>query len=299
MSVVTLTFQGSDEQITSGIPRFMTIESNIPATIHFTLDGSTPTLDSPVYVDTFEMPDNRTTVILSAFGVDSDDNVGPILTQSFASDTTSIDVTRLINLEGFVIDRSSDNTDNVINYDADGNPASVTDLDPKTLSLRLLRSEKGLFGISDGIQVEVFAPDPDKTQTYRDDGFVPFSTPEVGELFNPEARFILIDGRKDNDIRVTMKPYGSLHNVHKEFGGQRLLHPADDATYVSGGYVRRFYDAKNKIMVAYYFDHNESRWVKTINKLPDNIPSTNISESTQHPLVFPWVHPGAQTGLNT
>lgn len=296
MTVVTLTFIGSEQEIVSGIPKLMTIESNIPATIYFTLDGAIPTTDSPIYVDTFEMPDGQNTVTLSAFGIDSDGMPGPVLTQAFAPDVTRVSVARSIGLEGIVVDRADDDTDNVLGYGADGEPISFTDFEKKHLNLRLIRSERGLFGIYEGTQVEVSVPDPDSTITTSDDGFTPFSTPEVGELFNPEARFILIDNRKDNDIELPLKPYGSIHNIYKEFGGKRLMEPADDAAYVSGGHVRRFFDAKNNVMVTYYFDHNESRWVKNIQELPDNIPATNYSASSRQPLVFPWVHPGTQTG---
>lgn len=296
MTVITLTFVGSEEEIVSGIPRFMTIESNVPATIHFTLDGSTPTTDSPIFVDTFEMPDNKNSVTLSAFGIDSENNTSPILTQVFAPDTTRITVSRRVGLEGFVIDRATDDTDNVVGFGADGEPVAFTDFSTSFLNLRLIRSEKGLHGIADGTQVEVSMPDPDSTITTSDDGFTPFSTPEVGELFNPEARFILIDNRKDNDIDIALKPYGSLHNVYEEFGGKRLLHPADDATYVSGGHVRRFFNSKNKTMVTYYFDHNESRWVKNIQKLPEGIPAVNYGSTAHLPIIFPWIHPGKQTG---
>jgi len=296
MAVVTLTFSGSELEIVSGIPKLMTIESNVPATIYFTLDGTTPTTDSPIYVDTFAMPDNQNTVTLSAFGVDSDDITGPTLTQVFAPDVTRINITRGIGLEGIVINRADDDTDNVIGYDADGEPVSYTDYTQEYLNLRLIKSEKGLHGIYEGTQVEVSMPNPESTITTSDDGFAPFSTPEIGELFNPEARVILIDNRKDNDIEIPLKPYGSIHNIYKEFGGKRLLEPADDAAYVSGGHVRRFFDAKNRVMVTYYFDHNESRWVKSIQDLPNNIPATNYSVSSRQPLVFPWIQPGTQTG---
>lgn len=298
MAVVTLTFLGSDIEIASGIPKFMTISSNIPATIYFTLDGATPTINSPIYIDTFEMPDNTNTILVSAFGIDGVGDPGSILTQSFSPDVTSITVSRYTGQEGVAVDRYDDETDNVIGHDADGNPIAYTDYDDGFIGLRILRSDTGLYGMSEGTQIDVNVPDPSLTTTTSDDGFVPFSTPEIGELFNPEARVIFIDNRKDNDINIVLKPYGSLHNIYKEFGGKRLRESADDATYISGGQVRRFYDARNKVMVSYYFDHNESRWVRNIQDLPDNVGTTVYADNSQHPLIFPWVSPGTQTGTN-
>ena len=295
MAVVILTFTGSDDEIVSGIPQTMTIESNIPATIHFTLDGSTPTTSSPIYVGTFEMPDGQNSVTLSAFGVDGIGDSGPILTQVFAPDVTTISIGRHTGLEGFVIDRADDGLDNVIGYGADGDANRIIDFNIEDLDI--IRSERGFQGLLEGTAVKVTVPDPSKTATLTDDNFQPFSTPEVGELFNPEARTILIDNRKDNDLNITLRPYGSLHNVQREFGGKRLLEPADDATYVSGGFVRRFYDSKKKVMVSYYFDHNEGRYVKNIQELPAAIPAVNYAGNFGNPLVFKWIDRGKQSSI--
>jgi hypothetical protein len=93
-----------------------------------------------------------------------------------------------------------------------------------------------------------------------------------------------------------LRPLGSLNNIYKEFGGKRLRESADDATYVSGGFVKRFYDAKNGIMVSYHFDHNESRWIKNIQTLPNNIPTIS-GYTTTTPLVFRWLVRGRQSSL--
>lgn len=295
MAVVVLTFTGSSDEIVSGIPRTMTIESNIPATIHFTLDGSTPTTSSPIYIDTFEMPDGKNSVTLSAFGVDSSNESGPILTQVFAPDVTAVSVSRHTGLEGFVVDRADSGPDNVIGYDADGEGARFIDFDIEDLDI--IRSKRGFAGLADGTFVEVSIPDPSTTGSLIDDGFQPFSTPEVGELFNPRARTILIDNRKDNDLNITLRPFGSLHDIYREFGGKRLLEPADDAAYVSGGFVRRFYDSKKKVMVSYYFDHNEGRYVKNIQELPEAVKSIDYSGKFGNPLVFKWIHRGKQSSI--
>jgi len=298
MAVVTLTFIGSEEEITSGVPKTMDILSNVPATIYFTIDGTAPTIDSPIYIDTIHFPTGQTSVILSAFGVDGNSVSGPILTQVFAADMTDISVSRNVGDEGIVVDRKEFGPDIIDGFDADGNPNRFLDIEE--IDLGLINSAKGYLGLAEGTQVEINFPLPTETPYPFDDNFALFSTPEVGELFNPYARTIIIDNRIDNDINIIPRPYGSLHNIYREFGGHRLRNPADDAAYVSGGFVRRFYDAQKGVMVAYYFDHNEGRYVKNIQNLPSNIPNTlGGGGYGSIPLIFKWITPGAQTGLLT
>jgi hypothetical protein len=296
MAVVTLTFTGSEKEITSGVPESVSIVSNVPATIYFTIDGSIPSLSSPIYIDEIEFPTGYTSITLSAFGVNSDDEAGPILTQVFAADTTSITVTRHVGLEGVVIDRADEGPNYIDGFDADGEPNRFFDMEE--LELELVHAARGYLGIEEGTQIEVNFPLPTETVYPFDDSFVPFSTPEVAELFNPYARTIVIDNRIDNDLNIMLRPFGSLHNLQQEFGGKRLR-GTSEAAYVSGGFVRRFYDAKNNVMVSYYFDHNEGRYVKNIQELPSNIPQTLGGGNFNMPLVFKWVTPGMQTGLVT
>jgi hypothetical protein len=298
MAVVTLTFTGSEQEIVSGIPQTMTITANVPATIHFTLDGTTPTTSSPIYTDTFDMTDGVNSITLSAFGIDGDSVSGPILTQVFAPDVTDITVSRNVGMEGFVISRADTGDNTPDGFDADGGTSRFIDVDLETIDI--IRKEFGFAGIEEGTLVEVGFPDPSATGSLVDDGFVPFSTPEVGELFNPNAQVILIDNRIDNDIQLTLRPYGSLNDEYREIGGQRIREPADDATYVSGGFVRRFYSGKNNVMVSYYFDHNANRYVKNIQDLPSNIQSLDnigLQHSASMPLVFEWIDRGRQSSI--
>ena len=298
MAVVTLTFTGSEQEIVSGIPQTVTITSNVPATIYFTLDESVPTTSSPIYTDTFEMPDGMNSVTLSAFGIDSESELGPTLTQVFSPDVTRISVSRNVGMEGFVISRADTGDDTPDGFDADGDVARFMDVDLETIDI--IRKEFGFGGIEEGTMVEVGFPDPSSTASFTDDDFEPFSTPEIGELFNPNARTIVIDNRIDNDIQLTLRPYGSLHDPYREFGGKRIREPADDATYVSGGFVRRFYDTKSNVMVSYYFDHNEGRHVKNIQELPANIQNTDnigLQPGAGMPLVFEWIYRGRQSSI--
>ena len=296
MAVIILTFEGSEDQIIDGIPKYMSIYSNVPATIYFTLNGTEPTLNSPVYTESFEMPDGNNSVILSALGVDGDGYESPILTQVFAPNTTRITVSRNTGLEGFVLSWADIGNNIEDGFDADGNVARFMDVDIETLDIR--RTKKGYLGIAEGTQVEVNFPCPSDTASLIDDGFIPFSTPKIGEDFNPNARMIIIDNREDNDLDIMLRPYGSLSNIYSEFGGKRIKEAADDAAYISGGFVRRFYDAKNNVMVSYYFDHNEAKYVKNIQELPTNIHADTIGiPATGMPLVFKWLERGRQSSI--
>jgi hypothetical protein len=293
MAITVLTFIASEEEISSGIPRSITIEANIPSTIYYTLDGTTPTINSPIYIEPIEIPTGINSIILSAFGVDNTDEMGSILTQFFAPDTTRITVSRNVGAEGFVIDRFNFGEDNSTGFDADGSQARFVDVDPSTLNI--IHSTRGFEGLTGGVAIEVNIPAPFETPSLLDDNFQPFSTPEQAELFNPYAKMILIDNRVDNDIQLMPRPYGSLNDVYREFGGKRIRSAASDACYISGGFVRRFYDAARNVMVSYYFDHNESRYVKNIQELPNNIPNVYFSNMTGMPLIFRWIERGKQS----
>lgn len=289
MVVVTLTFTASKKEIVSGIPKFMTIESNVPATIHFTINGTDPTINSPIYIDTFDMPDGVNSVILSAFGIDSDGFSGLVLTQTFAPDTTRVDVTRLIGAEGFTVDRFADQTNIEDGFDADGN--IIRFIDKQLIDLDVIHSEKGRLGIADGTQIEIASLSPEETPFPFDDDFVLFSTPKEAQFFNPFAKLIVIDNREDNEVQITNRPWGSIRSLSRDFGGQMEI-KGSDSTYISGGFVKAFFSAKNNVMVSYYFDHNTGRYIKSIQELPSGITNVFGFNQTGQPLVFQWLARG-------
>jgi len=301
MSVVTLTFTSSDEQITSGIPRYLTIESNIPSTIYYTTDGTTPTTNSTIYVDTITLSDNQASVIVSAFGVDNLSDSGPILTQTFAANQTKIDRTRMVGQEGLNLYTDDTNPEYTVGYDANGNPATFINFEPELIDMDTIHSEKGFGGEAEGTYVKISTPEPSATQSRKYDTFVPFSTTKVAEFFDPYARVIFIDNRETNDMNPVLRPWGSLENVYNEFGGKRVREVSDDASYISGGWVRRFYNAANNTMVSYYFDHNEARWIRNIQQLPVGAPamprSVGVAADAKRPLIFAWIYRGRQSGI--
>jgi len=297
MAVVVLTFTSSDQEITSGIPQTVTITSNIPSVIYYTIDETTPTDDSPIYITAIEFPDDQTSVTLSAFGVDGDGYEGSILTQVFAADMTSIDRTRHIGLEGITVDRYDDPTDIVLGYDADGDDVAYTDI--YRIDLDTIYSSEGRLGIAEGNQIEVLTPDPEDTAYPYDDQFMAESRTS-DDFFNPHAKTIIIDNRRDdNVIDIIGRPFGSIRHVEREYYGGHGILGGTDSTYISGGLVKSFYNPKDNLLVSYYMDRNTNRWVKSLQELDSNdIPKTvgNFNQSGQ-PLSFQWLPWGRHSSI--
>ena len=85
MAVISVTITQSGEEILSGIPRLITIDTNLPATIFYTLDGKDPTMYSLIYTSPILMPTNLnplTLKVLATNGVDS----SPIIEEVYSSD---------------------------------------------------------------------------------------------------------------------------------------------------------------------------------------------------------------------
>jgi len=105
------------------------------------------------------------------------------------------------------------------------------------------------------------------------------------------ATVIVIDGRIDNEIDIINRPWGSIRNEARNFNGQMELR-GSDSTYISGGFVKALFDSRKNIMVYYYFDHNENRWVKSIQELPSGVENVFGFNQTGMPLVFRWLERG-------
>ena len=310
MSVIILTFIASAEEIAPGMPSLVTIESNIPSTIYYTIDGSTPTINSEIYIDPVQMPVYLSPMILQAFGVDSNNVAGTVLTQTFTNISIVPGGPKKPEINGVVIDRDWIGPYYLDGYSAGSevggfapvNSPEFVSVDPDLLTIEEVTGPKGFDGIEPGTKIEVGIPA--LTDIYEgregadlDTQLISFVTTEKAAFFNPYARYIVNDTRKNNEIQLIMRPWGSFSDVYQEQGGQRIRQVGDDGCYISGGYVKTFYSARSNTMVSYYFDHNEARWIKNIQPLPKGIKLPHATNSHGPPLVFPWIPRGRALGI--
>lgn len=296
MAVSTLTFISSENEIMSGVPEYVEIESNIPSNIYYTIDTSEPSIDSNIYSGyIYFTPNGPSSFTLKAFGIDVDGYRGPTLSQTFSADTSEISVARNVNGEGIIVDKYEDTTNTVYGYNADGQAAQFSDLTQEEINDLTNRSAKGRNGIEEGTQIKVNIPNPETTTYPYDDQFEAFSSTKYASTFNPYAKTIVIDNRETNEIKTTLRGYCTLSNIYTEKDGSRLRGSAEEATYISGSKIRTFYNKNNNTMCSYYFDHSQSRWIKNIQELPPNIPITIGKRNSGFSRFFIWIERGKQS----
>lgn len=85
MTVISVTITASAEQIVAGIPKTVSIATNVPATIFYTLDGTTPTLFSSMYVGPIFLPYAQFVVTLNVMATDGT-NFSPVVTEVYQTD---------------------------------------------------------------------------------------------------------------------------------------------------------------------------------------------------------------------
>lgn len=85
MAVISVTVTQSAEQVVSGIPKTVSITTNIPATIFYTLDGTDPTMFSTIYTGPIFLPFNQLLVTLKILATNGTDS-SPIVIEQYLTD---------------------------------------------------------------------------------------------------------------------------------------------------------------------------------------------------------------------
>lgn len=296
MAVITITAESLGSEVVAGIPLLVALSTNLPSTLYFTLDGTEPTTASAVYLQPIPMPTDLNSIHLRALAVS-----GP--------DQGTLDVTYYADPG---IDQPSwrlPYDDATVVVDAYGVPVVATtgyglgddfiadepvrQSDIPLQDLEFQESESGFDGIGPGTLISIGFPDPEVMARKLGAVDPRASSPNNNNVFfNPRSLFITIDGRdgyEDQSVYILNRPWAGTVDPVLYLGGKQFYQPHP---YISGGRVRSFYNWDKGIMVTYYFDANELRWIRSIQKLDSSRRPTGIGRRNQTgpPLVFQWVH---------
>src|SRR5258705_9262425 len=89
MPVISLIVTQSASETISGIPDTITVSTNIPAIIFYTLDGTIPDTNSAVYFAPIHLPTYLAEVILTILASDGSDTSATFI-QTYTADLSSI-----------------------------------------------------------------------------------------------------------------------------------------------------------------------------------------------------------------
>lgn len=311
MAVISLTVTNSSEQTISGIPDTVTVSSNVPCIIFFTLNGEDPSFNSSVYIGPIRLPIHLPSVTLKIKASDGTDS-SLLVSETFYADLSTIKnitdgarfpqttvVTDGRNVSGSLFpfgnshpssnseytgDPNPSNT--VYNesltsipngYDANGNEASFTNEPIGTFDRPLLNKNVTLIGKNGPTEY---------TQEYS-------STTD--KLFNPKALVIFHDTTNTDPSSpvIINRSNFSLENPEMNGGSGLSLPPVNTATS-TGSFISSHYNARTGMVKSYYRDSATNRWIISQWQYTPTGPVTNgftglvFGREPGSRYVFPW-----------
>lgn len=286
MAVISISIEESSEQIVAGIPKYLTITTNVASVIFYTIDGSTPTLFSNIYTSPIFLPTDKPAITFKVFASDGIDT-SSILTEIYQ--TNMVDNARLPhagtdaqageNLPGLypfgtnpiqpttTFVNPADAGITVLNpdlpststgFDGSGNPTGYTN-EPYNIenyqinySTRNAQGETGLGVGNLPATATIMAPVPE-----------PESTDQFNTTFNPRAFVIFQDFSKINsdDPSQVNRQFFTLEDNEKARDGNAYYNSGLDSPPVSGSFLRSHYNPKDNTMNYYYMDSWTNKWI--------------------------------------
>lgn len=288
MGIITISAIESDTQLVFGIPMLVSLETNIPAIVFYTLDGTIPTTSSDVYIEPIILP-TVSTVHLRAFAVSGFDK--GYLDITYSTDVTNIYISRRIEGYGAGIVIDAYDVPDVLTDGYSIDDYNIVDIPIRSSDYELIDLE-----IQDSLTLfRMGIPPVSQLEEASAVDWTP-TTPNYNNVFfNPRSLYIIIDGRDGYEDQIISphviinRPWGSTRDSVKYLQGKEMFEPQP---YISGGHVRTHYNYQKGIAVSYYFDSNETRWIKSIQSFDPRTVPKNIGKRVQKggPLVFKWIY---------
>lgn len=277
--MIELTLIESTNQIISGIPEYLEFETDVPANIFYTLDGTDPTIESLIALGKVHLPTSGLSITIKAIAISAGD-FSTILVQEYSSDVIKLDGPRNIG-EGISILPYGTNSINNLSYDAYGDSAQESstefvDLDMKA-SLNGSSKKTSLSFVN-------FAT------TERIDDRFSSSTVNDNNYFDPSAKLMIIDGTSqvkldEQSVKLINRTYNSFDptsDLYTERLGQK-------EPLITGNYVKSFYNPATNEYISFYYESLDSRWIISKQKLEGVEVSGSPTYSKRGKFVYRWI----------
>lgn len=292
--VIVLNMAESTSQVISGIPEYVEFTTDVPSTVFYTLDDSTPDSSSDIAVGKVFLPTSELSFTLKAVAI-ANSFSSAILEGEYSVDQVVLDRYRLVDDEGINILPYGETPIDSMAFDADGDEAKQSVIE--FVDLDIIASKTTRIGekIPDDSSVE-FIKFQSRDLTTASSST---STPNNNVNFDPKASVILIDGYNPDDIsnqeiRIINRPHGSMAVV-SEFYNEHL----ESRPLISGNFVRYMYNPDTGKIAFYYYESRENRWIRSVQKVDDLVEHNFFASqgSGQRGMVFRWIEDRAISRL--
>ncbi len=288
MVVITVTITDSSEELVAGFPQTISLSTNVPATIFYTTDGSTPTNLSSVYTDDpINVPTDVQEFVLKAYATNGTDT-SAIITQTYVTDifnnTRLPHATISGNSNNAPMDLypfGSNSPSPVVYYENPANAGTTVD-DPTLPEITYGYDADGNpVGANQDINdyLTVYSTTNRKNQTIPNVGNLPGKvdvsgrrTPAIysvaessraSALFDARAMVIFQDATTDdpsNPPQINPQLF-SFERMENTKDGAPLFASSLDTPSVSGSYLRSHYNPRTQMVTNYYRDSGTNRWI--------------------------------------
>ncbi len=308
--VISLTVTESELQKLAGFPISVSVETNIVASIFYTLDGTDPTTDSDIYIDEIILPTNQSYVVLKIFATNGLED-SAIFSKTYGQNFVGLDLgsSKVVNYPeipqydlfpfgdnlpgvgaqggqpaGLILDTGG--VPNVPDgYDADGNPHGGINegvVIPNPLyseTDRYGRTGRGIGTLPSQTIIRLPTPDPDSSNTNS-------------KFFNPKAKVIFqnYDDTENQDILQLNRPRFSLTDPQKN--APLFSYGEPDSLPMGGSALRQLPNPKDGTLNYYYLDSHNLKWLISKEKfLGDDINYSAIPNSRNQGagIVLNWI----------
>jgi hypothetical protein len=309
MAIISVIIVESEDQIVSGIPRTITLSTNTPATILYTLDGTDPTILSEIYVEPIELPTDLLKVELRIFATDG------ILSSPILSEIYQTNILENARLPHSATTAEAGSTSEML-YPFGDNPYPPTStfLSPGEAGLTVNDPTKTQIasGYDGNGNENAFTNNPYNIEYYNivypnvgnlPAGVtidIPEEPPEESyqfdKLFDPRAFVIIQDYTQLNidDPMPINRSYMNLEDPDTTRDGNYFFSCGLDSPTVTGSFLKSYYNPKDNTITYYYYDSHANKWIiskttYTNTSLTSNLTSMVLGRNQGVGKVFEWL----------
>jgi hypothetical protein len=310
---IIITVTESERESIAGFPKSIELETDIPASIFYTSNGTNPTEDSDIYFEAIILPTNVSTITYKFFATNGSD-VSQIIERTYSNSFNNIKLKQskitnyndllnnnlapfgdglnqqapiLSGTSGQIVDDSS--IENYLDgYDENQNFVGSVDVGLEE-SLQLVYSQTDDQGTRER-GIGTFTA----TSFIRRSNEVPAQSDFNSKFFNPKASVIFqsSDDVENQDINTINHKAFALYDPRKNISS--FFAGGTSSLQSPGGMLRQHFNPKDQTLNYYYFDSKSLRWVISKEKYhhkTNNNYSNIILSSRSHTggaFIFKW-----------